>query len=92
MKTINRELDQVSKEKVIYTVHAFRYADRERHSYIVGVYPKKKQALDAAEAEQDWRGGNKYFCEIRKWVIGSENEDNSPGMPSKVIRGLFPIT
>lgn len=33
----------------VYTVHAYRWGDRSWHSYMVGVYPKKKMALDAAE-------------------------------------------
>lgn len=70
-----------------YTVHAYRYGNRELHSYLVGVYSKKQKALQAAEEEEDWRGG-KYRCEVREWVLGSTREDESPGMPSKVIKAL----
>ena len=71
----------------IYTVHAYRFGDRGRHSYSVGVYPKKHAAIECAESEMDWRGG-KYYCEVLKWSIGDKNEDGSPGMPSKVVLGL----
>jgi hypothetical protein len=53
----------------IYTVHAFRWGDRENHSYIVGIYPKKHAAQKAAEIEEEYRGG-KYSCEILEWVLG----------------------
>ena len=33
----------------VYTVHAYRWGDRECHSYSVGVYSKKHAALKAAD-------------------------------------------
>lgn len=74
----------------IYTVHAYRWGDRELHSYSVGVYSKKHDALKAAEAEAEWRGG-KYECEVIEWVPDGENEDGSPGMPCKVVLPLPPM-
>jgi hypothetical protein len=71
----------------IYTVHAYKWGDRENHSYSVGVYQKKHAALKTAEAEEEWRGG-KYECEVLEWVPGSVNEDGSPGMPHKTIKAL----
>lgn len=73
-----------------YTVHAYRWGDRELHSYLVGVYSKKHAALNAAEAETEWRGG-KYECEVLEWLPDGKNEDGSPGMPSKVIKALPPM-
>lgn len=49
--------------KVLYTVVAYRFGDRERHSYLVGVFEKKQKALVEAEKEEEYRGG-KYICEI----------------------------
>ena len=46
-----------------YTVHAYRFGDRERHSYSVGVYNKKSKALKGADIEEEYRGG-KYLCEV----------------------------
>jgi hypothetical protein len=53
----------------IYIVTAYRWGDRECHSYIVGAFLDKKIAIDAAEKEEEYRGGNKYKCQ----VIGMEH-------------------
>ena len=74
----------------IYTVHAYRWGDRELHSYSVGVYSKKHSALKAAEDEAEWRGG-KYECEVIEWIPDGRNEDGSPGMPHKTILPLAPV-
>lgn len=73
--------------KLIYTVHAYRWGDRECHSYLVGVYTKKLKALEAAEAEEEYRGG-KYECEVREWKVDNSFDDDGPGMPSQVIKAL----
>lgn len=52
----------------VYTVHAYRWGDRELHSYSVGVYSKKHAALDAAKTEENYRGG-KYECEVLEWTL-----------------------
>lgn len=57
----------------VYTVHAYRWGDRECHSYTVGVYSKKHAALKAAETEADYRGG-KYECEVLEWTLDSGRE------------------
>lgn len=74
-------------KNLIYTVHAYRYGDRELHSYSVGAYSKKHAALKCAEAESEWRGG-KYECEVIEWIANGKNEDGSPGMPHKIIKPL----
>jgi len=73
----------------IYTVHAYRWGDRECHSYSVGVYGKKHAALKAADTETDYRGG-KYECEFLEWTLDNGmagNHDNAP----KVIKALPPM-
>jgi len=65
---------------MIYTVHAYRYGDRERHSYTVGVFGKKHAALKAAEVEEECRGG-KYECEVLEWTLVNGNA-------AKVIKAL----
>ncbi len=73
----------------IYTVHAYRWGDRECHSYTVGVFGKKDAALKAAETEEDYRGG-KYECEVLEWALDASiagNHDNA----AKVIKALPPI-
>ena len=57
----------------VYTVHAYRWGDRECHSYSVGVYSKKHAALKAAQTESDYRGG-KYECEVLEWTLDSGTE------------------
>lgn len=52
--------------EVIYTVTAYRWGDREMHSYMVGVYFDEKKARRDTEIEEERRSG-KYICEIIKW-------------------------
>ena len=52
--------------KYAYTVTAYRWGDREKHSYVVGVYTRDFKAIKAADVEQDYRGG-KYACEVLRW-------------------------
>lgn len=54
----------------VSTVHAYRWGDRERHSYTVGVFPDDDTALQAATEEEDLRGG-KYVCEVLQMTIGT---------------------
>lgn len=70
----------------VYTVHAYRWGDREFHSYTVGVFGKKHAALNAAETEEDYRGGD-YECEVLEWTLDASiagNHDNAV----KVIKAL----
>lgn len=68
----------------IYTVHAYRWGDRECHSYSVGVYSKKCAALKAAETESDYRGG-KYKCEVLEWTLDSGTEGGHDTRPKTVL-------
>ena len=47
----------------LYVVTMYRWGERENHSYFIGVFDKKQKAVDAGNAEQEWRGG-KYDPEI----------------------------
>ena len=64
----------------VFTVHAFRFGDTERHSYIVGVFSSEEAATKAAQDEEEWRGG-KYRCEVLVWSIneGIESGKESHG-------------
>lgn len=53
----------------VYVVTAYRFGDRENHSYVVGVFSTHALAMEASEIEQTWRGGNKYFCEVDEITI-----------------------
>lgn len=70
----------------VYTVNAYRFGNRERHSYCVGVYSKKRAALAAAVMEEDYRGG-KYECEVLKWTLDSGVAGNTNNT-CKVIKAL----
>ena len=56
----------------VYTVHAYRWGDREEHSYTVGVYSTKRTALIVAEREKEHRGG-KYECEVLGFIPDIEH-------------------
>jgi len=65
--------------KNVYSVIAYRYGDKERHSYIVGVYSTSSKAQRAADREEDYRGV-KYSCEILEIGVdvGTEGVLNAP--------------
>lgn len=75
--------------KIVYTVHAYRWGDRECHGYSVGVYSKKHVALNAAQTESDYRGG-KYECEVLEWTMDSGIEGRHDTRP-KMIQALPPM-
>lgn len=62
-----------------YLVTAYRWGEREAHSYFVGMYDKKHRAIKNAEAEADLRGG-KYSCLVEEI---SMNTDTSLKVSSK---------
>ncbi|HRU20246.1 MAG TPA: hypothetical protein P5125_07805 [Kiritimatiellia bacterium] len=79
-----RGMSDMSKmSKTVYTVHAYRWGDRERHSYTVGVYSQKHAAMKAADIEEDYRGG-KYRCEVLGWQLDSGREGNHDIAPKTV--------
>ena len=73
----------------IYTVTAYRWGNREKHSYVVGVYSTKEKAIFAAVKEETYRGGIKYRCQILEWELdnGKPEKDDCIGY-AKEIRGL----
>lgn len=66
---------------IVYVVQAYRYGNRDGHSYISGVYSKKQAAIVAACAEEDNRGG-KYDCVIYE----TELDTSTWAKESKVIK------
>ena len=73
-------------KQTVYTVHAYRWGDRERHSYSVGVYSKKHAALKAAQSEWDYRGG-KYECEVLEWTMDAGIAGSHETAP-KIVKAL----
>ena len=47
----------------VNVVTAYRYANRNSHTYIVGVFTFPEDAIYSAELEEDDRSG-KYYCEV----------------------------
>lgn len=45
----------------LYVVEMLRWGDREKHSYVVGVFDNLKQALDEGVANEIYRGGKYEF-------------------------------
>lgn len=72
--------------KTVYTVHAYRWGDRECHSYSVGVYSSEHAALKAAQTERYYRGG-KYECEVLEWALDRGMEGGRDTRP-KIVQAL----
>ena len=51
------------KNEEIYVVTMYRWGEKSKHSYLLGVYTKKHKAKKMAEEEEKTRGG-KYEAEI----------------------------
>jgi hypothetical protein len=58
----------------VYVVTAYRFGDRERHSYVVGVFTNAELAIEVAEQVPDERAG-KYYAEVLKFKIDKLDND-----------------
>ena len=47
----------------IFVVTAYRWGNKEGHSYVVGVFDTGELAIAQAKLEKEWRRG-KYECEV----------------------------
>jgi len=72
------------KKGEIYVVTAYRFGDRESHSYTLGVFTKKHKAQQVAESHRDYRGG-KYACIVEKCII-NEFENDSDRYAVEIFR------
>lgn len=59
-----------------YVVTAYRWGQRNAHSYVVGAFPNLDDAKKCADAHVDYRGG-KYGCEVALAQEWNENADNA---------------
>jgi len=59
---------------LLYVVTMYRFADREKHSYVLGVFDDEMLALKEAEKEQMSRGGTKYYPEIWEYDLDNEKQ------------------
>lgn len=53
---------------VVYVVTMYRYGDREKHSYVYGVFSDQEIAQRHGYDEEFVRGG-KYKAEVTTWII-----------------------
>jgi hypothetical protein len=49
----------------IYIVTAYRWGNRENHSYNLGVFKQKNKAIEVANENTAYRGG-KYACVVEE--------------------------
>jgi len=56
-----------------YVVTMRRYGDREKHSYIIGVFTNEWRATVAGSTEENMRGG-KYSADIEKFRLNEVPE------------------
>lgn len=54
--------------KKVYVVTMRRYGDREKHSYVIGVFDNKQRAIIVGGVEEMYRAG-KYTADIEKFKI-----------------------
>jgi hypothetical protein len=68
-----------------YVVTMYRWGDREKHSYVHGVYGAFKKALKAALEEKAYRGGNKYYPEILMYNINTPKSSEEECCSTRLI-------
>ena len=59
--------------KLVFVVTMYRYGDRERHSYVLGVFSNENIAHEYGEKEKEYRGG-KYEFEIIRFCVNSPTD------------------
>lgn len=55
-------------DQVVYVVEMLRWGDREKHSYVEGVFSTMEEAEKCGYLEEIWRGG-KYQASISKLIL-----------------------
>jgi hypothetical protein len=68
-------------EGKIYIVTAYKFGERNNHSYNLGVFNKKNAAQKAADEHCDYRG-RKYSCQVEQCEL---NTFSNSGKHTKVI-------
>ena len=69
----------------IYVVTMYRYGDREKHSYVLGVYSKSDSAISCGELEELWRG-DKYESEVLEFPL--DYCGDLGGDSYRIVKGL----
>ena len=57
----------------VYVVNAYRWGDREAHSYTVAVELSEDKAICSAKYHEEYRSG-KYECEVLEFDLDTPNE------------------
>ena len=66
---------EMLQSQVLYVVEMLRYGDREKHSYVIGVFAQRWQARQCGEIEKSWRGG-KYEYEVKSIVLNDWDDED----------------
>ena len=59
----------------VFVTTMYRYGDREKHSYVLGVWSSSGVAMQAGQTEALWRGG-KYEPEVTEWKVDANEFDD----------------
>lgn len=72
---------------IVYCVTAYRWGNKEAHSYVVGVFDSLELAVEAAIAEKEWRGG-KYECEVISMPLNASKQNRQHKVEYKIDGGF----
>ena len=73
--------------ELIFCVTAYRWGDREKHSYVVGVFDDLERAIQKAKGEKEWRAG-KYDCEVISMPINTTTQNRKHTVEYKLDEGF----
>lgn len=68
---------------IVFVCTAYRWGEREKHSYVVGVFDELERAVEAAIAEREWRGG-KYECEVISMSLNASKQNRQHKVEYKI--------
>ena len=73
-----------------YVLIGYRYGDKEKHSYVIGIYAGIDTAIEKAEEETILRGG-KYSVVIyaQREDTGDVEEVYETKIPNQYIQGVY---
>lgn len=63
----------------VYVVIAYRWGQRENHSYTLGVFNQEDTAIKCADSHTEYRAG-KYACVVEKCVMNEFQNDSDQYM------------
>ena len=78
-----QEPDMRNHKEPIFVVTAYRWGDKECHSYVVGAFDNLELSVEAAIAENSFRGG-KYECEVVSMNLNDARKYNNYKVEYKI--------